>query len=490
MIVSCPLPASHKRATFDRVYSELALHQAVIRAYSKPLFTWRKALGRSHDGRTLYDFASDSLQNIAHLHRQLARREFTYRPGIELHFNTNGKDRTIYLYPWEERIVDLMLYRELTKYFHSVYEPSCFAYRMGSHGVDSCQHRVEEHIRKLPRPLYFVKRDVADYFPSINHERLLTLLADWIDPEDYLFNLLRQRIQFEVLLEDGLTVHTADRGIAFGTAIACFFANLYLTPLDRQLSKIKSLKYFRYADDLLAFSTDRTDTLQAAELMGGAFDSLRVQSKPKAHRNFFFPQTAGHTDSAFESVDRFQHLGLEFRADQSVGMAREKGRKIRNLFRTAFRRKQRRLRKQRHANARAQLAVDIARDVVTEQFRSVALIDYYLKHVNDEAQLRELDRWLAEEILSVTFGNGHKRGNFRRLPFRRLRAMGLPSLRHRHRLLRHGHLESSFFQMRNENLIMQQQRRLPSARQNIAGHDSLQTGKHRQTTLVRESAKC
>ena len=489
MTVDCPLPASHKKATFDRVYSELALHQAVIRAYSKPLFTWRKALGRSHDGRTLYDFAADSLQNTSQLHRQLARKEFTYRPGIELHFNTNGKDRTIYLYPWEERIVDLMLYRELTKYFHSVYEQSCFAYRMGSHGVDSCQHRVEQHIRQLPRPLYFVKRDVADYFPSINHECLLTLLADWVEPNDYLFKLLRQRIQFEVLQEDGLTVNTANRGIAFGTAIACFFANLYLTPLDRQLSKIKGLKYFRYADDLLAFSADRSNTLQAAELMGDAFDCLRVQSKPKAHRNFFFPQTAGHTDGAFEAVDRFQHLGLEFRADQSVGMAREKGRKIRNLFRTAFRRKRHRFSKQRHANGRAQLAVDIARDVVNETFRSVAVIDYYLKHVNDEKQLRELDRWLAEEILSVTFRNGHKKGNFRKLSFSRLRSMGLPSLQHRRRLLRHGHLESSFFQMRNENLIAQQQRRLPSARKHT-GLDSLHTGKHRQTTLVRESAKC
>ena len=488
MNLVCPLPAGHRKATFDRVYSELALHQAVIRAYSKPLFTWRKALGSSHDGRTLYDFASDSLRNIDQLHRQLSRGEFVFRPGIELHFNTNGKDRTIYLYPWEERIVDLLLYRELTKYFHRVYEPSCYAYRMGSHGVDSCQHRVEEHLRRLPRPLYFVKRDVANYFPSIDHECLLKLLAEWVEPDDLLFELLRQRIQFEVLEDQA--VHTAERGIAFGTAIACFFANLYLTPLDRRLAQVKGLKYFRYADDLLAFSSRRESAQEAAGLMGDAFASLRVNSKPKAHRNFCFRSETAEEDADFEPVDRFQHLGLEFRANQSVGMAREKGRKIRNLFRTAFRRKQRRLRKQQHPNARAQLAVDIARDVVTEKFRSVALIDYYLKHVNDEAQLRELDRWLAEEVLSVTFGNGHKRGNFRRLPFRRLRAMGLPSLRHRHRLLRHGHLESSFFQMRNENLIMQQQRRLPSVRQKMAGHDSLPTGKHRQETLVRESAPC
>ena len=488
MNAHCPLPASHRKATFARIYSELALHQAVIRVYSKPLFTWRKALGRSHDERTLYDFAADSLRNISQLHQQLTRRQFSYRPGIELKFNTNGKERTLYLYPWEERIVDLMLYRELTKYFHGVYEPSCYAYRMGSHGVDSCQHRVEALVRQMPRPLYFVKRDVADFFPTINHERLLELLADWIEPGDYLFTLLRQRIEFEVLHGEEVVTHR--RGIAFGTAIACFFANLYLTPLDRRMNRLAGVKYFRYADDLLAFSNNRDSALRAGEVMGEAFEELRVASKPKAHRDFFFGRTAGHTDGAFEACDRFQHLGLEFRSDGSVGMAREKGRKIRNLFRFAFRRKQKRFRKTRQPMARAQLAVDIARDVVENGFRSVAIIDYYLKHVNDEAQLRELDRWLAEEILAVTFQNGHKKGNFRKLPFRRLRAMGLPSLRHRRRLLRHGHLESSFFQMRTENLIAQQQRRLPSARRETAATDSLQTGKHRQTKLVRESAPC
>ena len=488
MKINCPLPTPHRKATFARIYSELALHQAVLRAYTKPLFAWRKALGMSHDGRTLYDFASDSLQNVSHLHKQLAKRQFTYRPGIELKFNTNGKERTIYLYPWEERIVDLLLYRELTKYFHGVYEPSCYAYRLGRYGVDSCQHRVEELVRRMPRPLYFVKRDVADYFPTINHERLLELLAEWIEPEDYLFKLLRKRIEFEVLHEEEVVTH--QQGIAFGTAIACFFANLYLTPLDRRMSRLKGVKYFRYADDLLAFSNEREGALKAAEIMGDTFEELRVASKPKAHRNFFFPRTAGHTDGAFEACDRFQHLGLEFRNDGSVGMAREKGRKIRNQFRFAFRRKKKRFRKTHQPEARAQLATDIARDVVENGFRSVAIIDYYLKHVNDEEQLRQLDHWLAEEVLSVAFGKGHKKSNFKRLPFRQLRAMGLPSLRHRRRLLRHGHLESSFFQMRNENLIAQQQRRLPSARRNVAVTDSLQSGKRRQTELVRESAPC
>ena len=76
--------------------------------------------------------------------------------------------------------------------------------------------------------------------------------------------------------------------------------------------------------------------------------------------------------------------------------------------------------------------------------RNVAILDYYLKHVDDESQLMLLDRWLAEEVLSAVFG-GHKKGHFRRISFLQLRAMGLPSLLHRRRMIWSGRIESPFF---------------------------------------------
>ena len=464
MNVHCPLPSTHRKATFAQVYSELALHQAVIRAYSKPLFTWRKALGMSHDGRTLYDFARHSLKNIHTLHQQLAGGTFKFRPGIALHYNFNGKHRTINLFPWEERIVDLLLYRVLTHYFHGVFEPSCHAYRMGGFGVDQCQRSLNARLRQMrqsSRSIYFVKRDVQNYFPSLDHDQLLAMLAEWVEPDDILFKLLRQRIEFEI--KTGDRVATNQCGVAFGTAIACFFANLYLTPLDRRLASVPGLRYYRYADDLLAFSGDRAATAQAEEIISESFESLRLRSKPKHHRNFYFPPEAdcSQVDEHFEPCEKFRHLGLEFRADGGVGLSRDKSRKIQNLFRFAWRRYAHKLGKLRSPKGRARKAIEVAKDVLEHGYRSIAIIDYYLKHVDDEEQLRRLDRWLAEAVLAIAFDNGHKKGNFKKMSFAKLRAMGLPSLRHRRRLLRHGHLESSFFTLRTEKLIEQKRRRLP-----------------------------
>ena len=59
------------KTKFADIYSELALNQAALRAYTKPLFTWKKALGQSHDGLTLYDFARCTSSNLKQIHRQL-----------------------------------------------------------------------------------------------------------------------------------------------------------------------------------------------------------------------------------------------------------------------------------------------------------------------------------------------------------------------------------------------------------------------------------
>lgn len=446
-----------KKASFQGLYREAALYKALLKTYTKPLFSWRKALATSHDGRTLYDFARRTTQNVSRLHRLLRAREFHFREGIELKYNFNGKHRTIYLFPWEERIIDLMLYQLLTRYFHNEFSKDSYAYRHKGFGVDECQRAIRRDLFSGGRVFGF-KRDITDYFPSIDHDKLTDFLKEWVNEDDYLFELLVARIKFKYKDED--EERAAEKGVPFGSAIACFFANLYLTPVDRLMAGFAGLSYFRYADDIIAFSPERRVALAAAERFDAALEELNLRSKPSHHCNFVFAEE-DEGDEIFEPLAKFRHLGLEYRADGSTGLSRDKFRKLRNLFRFAFRRARSRFRRLSSPEKRAALAINLARDVVERGFRSIAIIDYYLKHVDDEAQLRMLDRWLAEEVLALAFRNGHKKGNFRLMSFGRLREMGLPSLVHRHRLIRHGHIDASFFRLRTNRLVENERGRLP-----------------------------
>jgi RNA-directed DNA polymerase len=423
------------------IYSEAELYKAAIRVYTKPVFHWRKALGTSTDEKTLYDFAARGLAHLDRIHRSLQEKKFEFRPAVARHYNFNGKHRTLYISPWEERIVDLLLYRVLNRRLDGWFSPNSYAYRDHSHGLDSCQTRIAGVLRSAKGSLYIVKRDIADYFASVDHELLLNKLTVLVDPSDYLYRLLEHRVHFPYE-KDGHQ-QTATLGIPFGTAIACVLANVFLTDLDREIECVPGLHYFRYADDMLLLSAGREAAVQGAQQLELALGKLRLKTK-ESHRADLLLTKERVSDGKFTVAGNFRHLGLLFRAGGGVALSRDKLRKIQNMFRFAFRRKRRRWKKGGDPLVRAQALVAVAVETVEKGIRNVAVLDYYLKHVGDENQLRLLDRWLGEEVLSAVFG-GHKKGHFRRISFQQLRAMGLPSLLHRRRMICGGRMESPFF---------------------------------------------
>ena len=435
-------PGARKKLRWRDLYREAELYKAAVRIYTKPLFSWRKALFASTDKRDLYDFARSGLHNLADIHRALTRESFSFRPCVALHRNFRGKRRTLYIYPWEERLVDLLLYRLLSARLHNWFSPNCYAYRLRGFGLDRCQRRIAKLLATTDTPLYVAKRDIANYFPSVDHGLLLAQWAELIEPVDYLFRLLQERVRFPYE-EEGRRLR-AEQGIAFGTPVACFFANLYLTPLDRRLDTLHGLRYFRYADDMLLLASGRETIETALDHFNEALGELKLRSKTSHEENLLISR---HETSAanFVAASRIRHLGLEFCAGGAVRLSRDKCRKICNVFRFAFRRKRAKLARIHDPRKRAEFAIGVARQALEQSVRNVAIVDYYLKHVSDEEQLRLLDRWLAEEVLSMAFKGGHRKSHFRMMPFSSLRAMGLPSLVHRRRQIRHGQIAAPFF---------------------------------------------
>jgi reverse transcriptase-like protein len=424
------------------LYREAELYKSAVRIYTKPLFSWRKALFTSTDKKDFYDFARIGLHNLSEIHRRLSRESFSFRRAVALHRNFRGKRRTLFISPWEERIVDLLLYRLVSSRLNDWFSPNSYAYRLRGFGLDRCQRKIARLLAASDTPLFVVKRDVASYFPSVNHDLLLAQLAELVDSRDYLYRLLEERVRFQ--FEDREQAIRAEQGIAFGTPTACLFANIFLTPLDRRLDAVPQLRYFRYADDLLLLSSSREAIETSLAHIERALSQLQLGSKTSHEQNLLLSCQLVSAPG-FLLATRIRHLGLDFHADGSVHLSRDKCRKICNVFRFAFRRKRAKLARIFDPLKRAQFAIETARHAIEQSVRNVAILDYYLKHVSDESQLRLLDRWLAEEVLSVAFRGGHKKAYFRLLPFRTLRDMGLPSLVHRRRQIQHGQMDAPFF---------------------------------------------
>lgn len=452
--------------TWKELYSEEKLLKAALKLYEKSLFYCSKSYNTWIDEETLYEFATDSGKRLSQLHHKLKNQTFEFSIIQEKRVRFWQKERFLHVECWEDKIVNSMLFTMLNEMFAKRQSPYSYAYKHRSGGVDACQRAIIKYIQKNDCK-YFIKRDIKSYFPSINHK----LLIEKIDIEDdYLRKLVLQRIEYKYIPHDVEerkaqgkwhpgTWAEGEEGIPFGTPIACFFANWFLNDLDKKFEKM-DVGYFRYADDFLLASPSREVVLEGMKILDSGLKDLKLENKASAaHQYSFETKDEFVTDHViFERVHGFKHLGLFYRADQKIGLSRNKLLKVRNLFLRKFKRCKKKIARMETIEERVKFLILLSNEAL-QYIKPTAVIDYYLKHVTDESQLVDLDRWLAEEILARATGKGHKKGNFRHFSFKKMRQLGLPSLVHRKRLINHGHIDSNFFKLRNSKLTERYQKR-------------------------------
>ena len=434
---------------FDAIYNRFFLYQSVMSLYTKALFVRRKAKSTSWDGQNLYGFAFRGENEIQQLHKELLQHKFQFSPAKSVRIKKNDKERTVYIWPWRERVVDLMLYKMLNSRLDFRMSKNVFAFRWHGYGIDPCQRRIEKYISTHAKaPLFLLKRDVSNCFPSIPHKLLDEIITELSPEDDYLHQLLKQHVAFSFFDFDG-RLRTAEQGVPFGAPTACLLANLALLPFDDAISCLDNSLYSRYADDMLLITPDPTIAANARSVFDNVFTRLELVSKESASINGVLSSSNADLPQDFKPIPGIKHLGIYFSPGGKTSLALDKQRKICHLFKLRFNNSAKALKKQKEPLARARILCKAARQMLEKQQSPVAIIDYYLKHINDVKQLQLLDRWLAEEVLSLTFNNGHKKGNFKKITFATLRELGLPSLLHRRRLLVHSHLDTSFINWKN-----------------------------------------
>lgn len=115
---------------------------------------------------------------------------------------------------------------------------------------------------------YCLKLDVKKFYPSIKH--------------DVLKRLLRRKIKDDKLLIILDEIIDSTDGIPIGNYLSQFFANLYLTYFDHWLLEQVHIKhYFRYADDIIVLSDDKSFLRKVLILIKIYFSNeLNIELKP------------------------------------------------------------------------------------------------------------------------------------------------------------------------------------------------------------------
>lgn len=142
-------------------------------------------------------------------------------------------------------IRDKLTLRALFNILYSVYNAKApFLHKIVTEVVDTVSGNHYDGILRL---------DVKNFYPSIDHDTLFTELSKKIKKKE-VFNLISNSIsQKTVAKASGKKRFFNTKGIPQGLSISNILANVYMQPIDRKYAKRKSIRYFRYVDDILIF---------------------------------------------------------------------------------------------------------------------------------------------------------------------------------------------------------------------------------------------
>lgn len=413
-----------------KVYS---IDKSALYVANKIAFDKGKGYSTSWDGQTYWDFA----HNLDRITFDLSSYEFS--PLLELNKRIKWKHRKLYISTWRDKIVETFLHKSLNKLLSNWFSENSYAYRSNKSSINLCQQNIINNIGN-----YIIKRDIKDYFYSIDHQILLEKLAYIIDTNDRLFTLLRQRIEFNYYNDDCL--QQSQIGLPFGSPIACVLANIFLTDLDHKLSK--SVNYYRYADDFLIMGNDVQQVLSAAQLLSDEIKKLNLTLHPNKTDNFSFYEQDG-----FVNINKFKYLGLEHTKSGLVRLPVEKKRKLINIFKRALESVRSKCKKANNIDDKLRLAIDAINVATLKRIRYVAIIDYYIYHITDENQLKTMDLEIAQLVIAFVLNKRFRKKDFKVIPFKKLRDFGLVSLLYKNRLYRDKSIRIPFLSIYNKMLI-------------------------------------
>ena len=230
----------------DKVYAPATLQAALAKVQAN-------GGAAGVDGVSVERFAARSETYLAEL--STALREASYRPQPVKRVDIpkgDGRTRPLGIPAVKDRIAQTAVKLVIEPIFEAAFCAGSYGFRPGR----GCRDALREVDRLIGQGFTFVvDADLAGYFDSIPHERLMQRVGERIS-DGRVLDLLRGFLAADILR--GMERWTPVAGTPQGAVISPLLANIYLDPLDRRMAAL-GYSMVRYADDFVVLCHSREE---------------------------------------------------------------------------------------------------------------------------------------------------------------------------------------------------------------------------------------
>jgi len=265
---------------------ERKVHSLIDKVYKRK--NLEIAWGRVHanrgsggvDGESIVAFGEQLDERLDQLHEELRADVYTPYPVKRTRIPKAGRPgeyRTLGIPTIYDRVCQQALLNRLEPIFEPVLDDANFGYRRG--------RSTKGALRKVWREIHegcewIVDADLKDFFGSVDHEKLLTLVAQRI-ADGRVLRLIGAFLKAGSYGEGRL--FPTERGTPQGGVVSPLLSNVLLTPFDNEMRR-RGYQLTRYADDWVLTCSSATEARAALKAAVRVLEKLGVCINPRKTR--------------------------------------------------------------------------------------------------------------------------------------------------------------------------------------------------------------
>ena len=232
------------------------------------------------DGLSLGAFEGQLNPHLDRLQRELKEDTYQPQPVRQVPIPKVGKPgefRTLGIPTIYDRVCQQALLNRLEPIFEPSFDEANFGYRRGRSTKDALR-KVWKEIQGGGE--WIVDTDLKDFFGSVDHEKLLTLVAQRV-ADSRVLRLIRAMLKAGSYGRGRL--FPTERGTPQGGIVSPLLSNILLTPFDREMRR-KGYQLTRYADDWVITCRTVAEAHAAVDAARRILKQLGVELHPQKTR--------------------------------------------------------------------------------------------------------------------------------------------------------------------------------------------------------------